>query len=92
MPPNSLFSFSFFFGCTHGIRKFLGQGSHPSYSYSDARSLTRCPSAGTDPSLFSGLLCASFSGPKALESYRPLGHHCPHPVSLLPKRLSLLLQ
>ena len=37
------------------------------------------------PILISGLFWASLSGLEALSPYRPLGHHCRHPFSLLPK-------
>ena len=45
--------FFFFFSCTHGIWKFLGQGSNSgcscnlSHSCSNARSLTHCAMEGT---------------------------------------------
>ena len=47
--------FIFFFGCTHSIWKFPGQGSNPKYSCdlhhicSKARSLTYCTGPGTEP-------------------------------------------
>ena len=47
----------FFFGCTHGIWKFPGQGSNSrgncdlQHSYKNARSLTHCPGLRIKPVL-----------------------------------------
>ena len=49
--------FLFFFGCIHGIWKFLGQGLNPSCScgivcsYSNSGSLTKCVRPGLQPLL-----------------------------------------
>ena len=51
------FFFSFFYGCTHGMWKFLTQGQNPSwscslcYSCSNARSLTQCMGLGLNQHL-----------------------------------------
>ena len=50
----------FFFGCTHGIHKFLGQGLNPYHSSDNARFLTCC----TTEELRTASLSLTFSASK----------------------------